>query len=206
MNVVLPIVLLACAAAVWHGYRRRRALEEELKTLRETARVDTPSALRNRLAFREDLEIELARASRTGRATCLIVLSVEALADDGGVAELPVRRLTEAVATTMRAADVPYRIGVGEFAVVLPETRADGAALAADRLAHELLGRDALPARLRAGIAELGPGIDRRELFRHAYCAFLASGRDGRPDVVIYRPELESGASSDGGARDQIEA
>jgi hypothetical protein len=90
--------------------------------------------------------------------------------------------------------------------VILPETRAEGSVMAAHRLQHELLRCDPAPARMRAGLAELGPGIDRHELFRHAYCALLAAGRDARPDILAYRHELEPGHDQAGPERDQIQA
>ena len=43
-----------------------------------------------------------------------------------------------------------------------------------------------------------GPGIDRHELFRKAYCALLAAGRDGRSRVLAYSAELERGGATSG--------
>jgi hypothetical protein len=45
--------------------------------------------------------------------------------------------------------------------------------------------------RATGGVAEAGPGIDRRTLFRHAYVALLAADRFGAPSVRVYSPELE---------------
>ena len=45
-----------------------------------------------------------------------------------------------------------------------------------------------------AGAAELGPGIDRHQLFRNAYCALLAAGREGRDGPLAYSPEVEAAA------------
>jgi hypothetical protein len=47
---------------------------------------------------------------------------------------------------------------------------------------------------LAAGVAEGGPGIDRRRLFRNAYCALLATGAEGASRVVAFSAELEPSA------------
>jgi hypothetical protein len=69
------------------------------------------------------------------------------------------------------------------------ETRARGALVAAERVEQAVRASGA--GALRAGIAEAGPGIDRHELFRNAYCALLAAGDSGRPRTLAYSPELE---------------
>ncbi len=136
--------------------------------------------------FQQQLERELLRSERTGRPVCLAVLALA-----GGQQFDPERRreLAAVAIGKARVIDSCYEIAGDELAVVLTETRAGGALRATDRIRQALL--DAGCTDPRAGIAEAGPGIDRGELFRHAYCALLAAGVDGRPPVLVYALEME---------------
>jgi hypothetical protein len=53
-----------------------------------------------------------------------------------------------------------------------------------------------VPGAVCAGIAEAGPGIDRRTLFRHAYTAMLAAGEDSAHWALAYSAAQERGAAS----------
>jgi GGDEF domain-containing protein len=181
-----------CAYAFSAPSRRRIAmLEEELTRLRRAATVDSATALGNRHAFTEDLDRELLRADRTGSPICLVVLNVESEPWEGPLADDRRRTSAEAMISAVRRVDRGYRIGVDEFALILPDTRARGGFLAASRAAAALLGAGPSGALCTAGLAEAGPGIDRRQLFRNAYVALLAAGRNGHPSILVYSPELE---------------
>ncbi|MGO9975875.1 MAG: GGDEF domain-containing protein [Solirubrobacteraceae bacterium] len=193
MTVVVPLIALLCAfTCALYLLRRSRRLELELQELRGSFRIDQVTLLRSRQAFGEDLQLEVARVARTGRPACLVVLSVD---DPESVREAGARRstLAETLNSTVRAIDLRYRIGANEFALVLPETRARGALVAAQRIDEAL--QVAGVGTIAAGVAELGPGIDHHLLFRHAYCALLAAGHDGRSHIVAYSLELERAAS-----------
>jgi diguanylate cyclase (GGDEF)-like protein len=187
------LALLACAAAVAAvaaGGRRR--LARELQGLRSASRIDQETALGNERAFADDLHRELLRADRTGRPATVVVFG---LAPDwsgegsGRVAEKRVIEIARTIAGTIRSVDVAYRIGTAELAVILPETRAEAAMNAVGRIEQRIPAGESAP--LRAGVAEAGPGIDRHEVFRHAYAALLAAGKSGRDRALIYSPEYE---------------
>ena len=180
-SAVLLIVALCSCIVTLREMRRRRALELEITELRAQARVPGVPELRNHEWFTEDLEREISRADRTGRPASLVVQSV----DSGPAA------VAHAIRNGVRGVDVGYRIGADEFAVILPETRARGALVAARRVEDRLLDGGTPPGTVSAGIAELGPGIDRHQLFRNAYCALLAAGREGRSRLLVYSPDLE---------------
>ena len=143
-------------------------------------------------AFREELQLEVLRIARTGRPASLIVLRVEDDPADDAEPEVCRTDLVRVLNSTLRAIDRRYRIGADEFAVLLPETRARGGLAAARRADTEL--QAAGVGRITAGVAELGPGIDRQLVFRHAYCAFLGAGQSGRSTILAYSPELEPNA------------
>jgi GGDEF domain-containing protein len=206
LSALLVVVSLVAVALTLHGARRRRELVITVAELRAAARTDEATGLRNRRAFLEDLELELRRADRSGRPASLMVLRVEwgpqeaSGPDPAGVA-------SEAIRRSVRTVDVGYRIGADEFAVILPETRARGALVAGRRIEGRLLSAGAVAGGVAAGIAELGPGVDRRMLFGHAYSALLAAGQDGRSPVLAYSPELAArGAGTRLEGLDEIEA
>jgi diguanylate cyclase (GGDEF)-like protein len=192
--------LLALSASINRAVHRRReaSLLAEVAELRRQARVEGPTMLRNRQAFKEDLDREILRADRTGRPICLVVLSLEVEPRGEPRSDAQLRALAQTMSAAVRKVDVGYRIGTDEFALILPDTRARHGLAAARRVRKALLAEEAPCGRAAAGVAEAGPGIDRRRLFRHAYVALLAAGRDGGPDIVVYSPELErTGANAE---------
>jgi diguanylate cyclase (GGDEF)-like protein len=183
---------------VLYRRRQRRELELELAGLRKTARIEGSTMLGNRQAFTEALDIEVSRADRTGRPASLVVVSLDTElwrrepGTDAGEA------LAEIIRGAVRGADVGYRLETDEFAVILPETRGRGALVAATRIEARVLSAGGRAGSITGGIAELGPGIDRHQLFRNACCALLAAGRDGRSRLLLYSPLFEH--ESTGGA------
>jgi GGDEF domain-containing protein len=185
--VTLVVVVLAAVA----GASIACALTARGRRRRDQLQSDIPlgARLRDRRAFMEELVLETARANRTGRPTCLLVAQLSGEPATTALADERADRLGELLDATLRSIDRCYRIGVNEFAMVLPETRAVGALVAVDRLAR-VLARDGLPA-IYGGVAETGPGVESDTLFRHAYCALLAASHGESPAVLMYSPELE---------------
>jgi diguanylate cyclase (GGDEF)-like protein len=192
----LLLFIFVFGACLVLGGKARKRLERELSAVRATSRVEELTMVRNRRAFEEDLQIEVLRCDRTGNPVCLIVVSLMPYPDQDELAEERRRELVRLMTTSVRAVDVAYRIGVDEFALILPDTRAKGGQLAAGRVV-DALGTAATECRVTAGIAEGGPGIDRQELFRNAYCALLATSREGTPSVLVYSSEIERTAAGD---------
>jgi GGDEF domain-containing protein len=189
VSVVSTVLLLFTSVFALRGIRIRNELERELAELRRRSRVEELTLLGNSEAFTEGLDLEVARGDRTGRAgsLLLVTLASECRTEETG----PLARVVaEVIRSESRAIDAGYRIGINEFAIILPETRATGALVAAGRI-DEKLRRFGAPAEaVTAGIAELGPGIDRHQLFRNAYSALLAAGHNGHPRLLVYSPEL----------------
>src|SRR5947209_4304068 len=152
---------------------RRRGLERTVAQLRATARVEERTQLRNRQAFTEDLTLELRRCERSGRPASLVVVAVQPARYD----QDPASEFADAIRGAVRSVDVAYRIGESELALILPDTRARGALVAAKRISERLAARQDLAASIAIGVAELGPGLDHHQVFRNAYCALLAAGR-----------------------------
>jgi diguanylate cyclase len=189
----LTFLLASACAVALHARRRARRLRADLARLHASLRAQPGAPLRGREAFLDDVELELSRIARTGRPASLVVLGCDEVASGdrrGSEGQLMLARVMRA---SLRTIDLAYRIGATEYAVILPETRADGGLIAAGRVAAQIAA--ATGSAVTAGVAEAGPGIDSHELFRHAYCALLTAGRDGHAEVLGYSLELERSAS-----------
>jgi diguanylate cyclase (GGDEF)-like protein len=117
----------------------------------------------------ERLGEEIVRARRGRRPLSLLMIDVDdfKLVNDTFGHQFGDRclvALAQVVRSTLRASDVPARYGGDEFAVILPETTEEGAAVAAQRIIAELAanpvvadGRGPVPVDVSIGIATLGP-------------------------------------------------
>ena len=118
----------------------RREVQRLNIELDELARRDGLTRLPNRRHFDEVLAREWERAVRTGNPLCLLLVDVDhfkAYNDHFGhlAGDACLARVAEAMQSlTQRPADLVARYGGEEFAVLLPETRLEGASDLARRL------------------------------------------------------------------------
>jgi diguanylate cyclase (GGDEF)-like protein len=102
------------------------------------SRHDRLTGLRNRRAFDERLESELARARRHGGQFALCLLDLNALREingrDGRAGGDAVLRAVAGHLSQVRGEDAAYRLGSDEFALVLVEASSFGAEAAIDRV------------------------------------------------------------------------
>jgi len=120
-------------------HRLRMALEQE----RAASRCDHLTSLTNRRAFYEMGEFETKRAKRYQRAMTLIYIDVDdfkTVNDTQGhhSGDDLLMQVATTIKQTVRQTDIPARVGGDEFAVLLPETDAQGAAVLVDRLQSAL--------------------------------------------------------------------
>jgi diguanylate cyclase (GGDEF)-like protein len=147
------------------------------KTL-EASRADPLTGLGNRRAFRERLETEVERARRYGRELSLVLLDCDrfkAINDTLGhhAGDRVLERIGEMLQRNRRLEDGTFRIGGDEFAVLLPETSADGASVLAERLRRGLeraaLGAERAPLTASFGVAAYAEhGVTADELYEMA--------------------------------------
>ena len=155
----------------------------QLEELRALAQEDPLTGLPNRRAFMRDLESELERTRRHGRPLALVLCDVDDLkhindthGHPGG--DRALCAVGRALRDCLRAGDTAFRIGGDEFAVLLPETTAEQAAIVGARIAavapHDA---DRIP-RLSCGIAAApGDGDDAETLIARADAALYATKR-----------------------------
>lgn len=197
VSVVLAVVLVVAVIVAVYALRARRRLRRELTELRTSTRSPAGGALGKRTAFVDDLDRELQRCDRTGRPASLVILRLPLGRLRDGVGG-PARNLPAVIDGAVRGIDVAYRVGPNEIALVMPETRARGALLAVGRIEERLLAAGVPSATFTAGLAEVGPGVDRAQLCREAYCALMVAGVGGRPRILTYSPEFERAARARG--------
>jgi diguanylate cyclase (GGDEF)-like protein len=179
--------------------RARRELHDLYRSARTSSLEDSLTGLGNHRAFQEEFGrlVEQCRRYRTSAALVLIDLDDFKLVNDGrghavGDAVLVevARRLREGIRRTDRV----FRIGGDEFALLLPFTEADDAAVVARRLLAACLeprvGGNAIGAvSFSAGIAAApAMGLDRDDLYEKADAALYEAKRAGRTEVRVFDP------------------
>ncbi|WP_157269436.1 sensor domain-containing diguanylate cyclase [Azohydromonas aeria] len=167
---------------VFQDITERKRHEAELQRL---ATTDELTGVLNRRAFLDEVERELARFQRHGHAGALLMLDLDhfkQVNDRHGHAagDAVLVQVCAALRERLRRSDRIGRLGGEEFALLLPETPAEGAAVLAESLRREVaaleIGTPAGPLRVTASI-----GV----------AAFAASEADaaallGRADRALY--------------------
>ena len=184
-----------------------RNLEGAYDQARSEALLDGLTGLGNHRSFQEEIERQWSLATRYGRPLSLVLLDLDefkGINDSSGHAagDLLLRRMGAQIIASLRRSDRAFRIGGDEFAVILPETDADGAYVVTRRLlATSLEGdgrRGTNTISFSAGISALpGSANDRESLYSQADAALYWGKRHGRTCVTLYDRERHESASTD---------
>lgn len=115
---------------------QRGKLHEEVQRL---AVRDGLTGLFNYSYFHEHLRRDLTRARRNDTAVTLIVMDIDHFKQFNDTyghprGDMLLKRLAQVILDSIRAVDLPARVGGEEFAVLLPETDKAGALLVAEKL------------------------------------------------------------------------
>jgi diguanylate cyclase (GGDEF)-like protein/putative nucleotidyltransferase with HDIG domain len=192
----------------------RDHVELLIARLYDAARSDPLTKQPNRRGFRELLDLELERSRRGERPMTLIVGDVDhfkEVNDRAGhhVGDAALQQVAELLRAGVRQIDVAARIGGEEFAVILPDTDAEGAFALAERLRCSL--RDAfaeatVPVTISFGIASRPHHAETAaSLLRAADEALYGAKESGRNRTVIHTPALR-GLLRAGGEERDVEA
>ena len=148
---VAGLLTHAVAAVVSERQRAEEALREARDELAEKAISDPLTGLANYRRFVDVFDAEADRSQRTGRSFALVLFDVDDLKkinDSHG--HLAGTRALCRVGNTMRVycrtIDTAVRYGGDEFALLLPETKSEGAYQVARRIATQVAGDGETPA------------------------------------------------------------
>lgn len=167
---------------------------------RNAALRDYLTGLGNRRAFFEAAEVELERRRRHDRPTAMIMFDADhfkTINDKHGHAggDAVLRHLAATLNLTFREVDVVARVGGEEFAVLLPSTDLEGAAVVANRLrllveqAGVRIDEHIIGYTVSAGVAAMDDTVNDLEgLMRRADQALYVAKARGRNRVDCWTP------------------
>jgi diguanylate cyclase (GGDEF)-like protein len=180
----MGLFLLTVEAAV----RLRLSLDRE----RAHARVDPLTGLANGRVFREQIAQEVARAQRYGHALALAYLDVDNFKwvnDNRGHqrGDTLLGELGELLRVKLRRTDTAARLGGDEFAVLMPETGAEAARLALEKVRSglkQLAERDAMPVSLSIGVVEFARFSQGADAMLHVADELMYRAKSGGKDTI----------------------
>jgi diguanylate cyclase (GGDEF)-like protein/putative nucleotidyltransferase with HDIG domain len=189
----------------------RVRVELLISKLYDAARTDPLTSLSNRRGFRELLDLELERARRGETEMAVLVGDLDRFKevnDRSGhqVGDAALQRVARLLDEGKRQVDSAARIGGEEFALILPDSGADGAFVLAERLRSALAGEfaeDSVAVTISFGLATYPEhGETAASLLRAADEALYAAKDSGRNRTVRHSPLLRELAQTSGGAGD----
>ena len=165
--------------------RQRESLEVQLG---EIARTDALTGLLNRRAWDEELERELARASRSGSPVCAALLDLDHFKqfnDRHGhqAGDEHLQDVARVWRARLRSTDLLVRYGGEEFAVLLSGTELEEAAHVIEGLRSVVAGEETVS----AGIARWDGTESGRELVAREDDALYRAKAEGRDRIVTVR-------------------
>jgi diguanylate cyclase (GGDEF)-like protein/PAS domain S-box-containing protein len=182
--------------AILRDVSAQKALEEELRLLSIT---DPLTQLYNRRHFHSLAHQELDRARRTKAVFSLILADIDYFKrynDAYGHVEgdRVLRKTADVLRKNFRTMDVCFRMGGEEFMVLLPETPAAGAVVAAERFRKRFLALEFRPVpagkpvtmSVSIGVSAYAERMTVEDLVRFADLAMYAAKNGGRNRTVGY--------------------
>jgi diguanylate cyclase (GGDEF)-like protein len=166
--------------------------------LRRIAQCDQLTGALTRRGFLQRAEQEIERNRRYGRPSSLVIIDIDhfkRVDDTYGhpAGDAVLRQFAETLRVMMRPNDALGRLGGEEFAILLSETGADEALLAAERFRQAVEQSDivvgkslSLPVTASFGIAPLTPGVTTPEAWiAQADAPLYEAKRGGRNRCVL---------------------
>jgi diguanylate cyclase (GGDEF)-like protein len=196
IGIDLTALTLLAYVGMAIGREQRHAREQTYRL----ATVDALTGLRTRSVLFGSLERELSRSDRTGRPFCLLMLDLDGLKevnDEHGhlAGDAALRAVGEVIHAGIRRIDTGARYGGDEFAVLLPETEAEGGRVLAEKLRSDIAdlrlsaAGQLVSTSVSVGVVSFpGDGTTVGALLAQADDAMYRSKRDGRDRVTSGAP------------------
>jgi diguanylate cyclase (GGDEF)-like protein/putative nucleotidyltransferase with HDIG domain len=177
----------------------RARVELLIARLYDAARTDPLTKLSNRRGFREALDLELERARRHGSAMAVLVGDLDDFKDVNDLCghqagDLALKRVAKLLGEGEHQINLAARVGGEEFALIVPDTKLDGAFALAERLRLALyveFAHDRTPLTISFG-ASVYPehGETAASLIHAADQALYAAKEGGRNRTVRHSSAL----------------
>jgi diguanylate cyclase (GGDEF)-like protein/putative nucleotidyltransferase with HDIG domain len=189
----------------------RERVELLIAQLYDAARTDPLTKLSNRRGFRELLDLELARARRSGTRLTVVAGDLDhfkEVNDRSGhqVGDAVLKRVARLFEHGKRKIDAVARVGGEEFALALPDTDEHGAFMMVERLRCQLrdeFAHDVAPVTISFGLASYPEhGETAASLLRAADEALYAAKGSGRNRTVLHSAAMRDTLRQAGGTRD----
>ena len=194
LGILAAVLATGLLLVLWSRFRIGISSSRQLSV---AARTDHLTGLPNRRHLLELMQLEVHRVDRGGGTFCLVMADLDdfksindRLGHDAGDAVLRevARRLRDAV----RKQDSVARWGGEEFLLLLPDSRAAGAAFLADKLRQHVSAEPILagPQRtpvsitLTLGCSEYRPGTPLDDCIKAADTALFEGKREGKDRVI----------------------
>lgn len=172
----------------------------EHKRIQELAVTDELTGLYNRRAFHNALDKEIRRSIRYRKALSLIMLDIDGfkeINDNFGhqVGDDVLRSLAVCLQGSIRETDFLARYGGDEFAVILPETKAEEATVLAERLKNTVknysfnVGGSYYTVTLSMGVVDISntkPVSEDELISRADSVLYMSKGNGGDSVEVLY--------------------
>ena len=176
--------------------------EVDRDELLELANLDSLTGLPNNSHFWLRLGQEVARATRYGHTLAVLMIDIDDFKQFNDAhghlcGDLALESLVTVVASALRTTDVVARYGGEEFAVVLPETDAPRARMAAERVrqavaSHSVTGSDGRQYSLTVSIgcaACEGQAMTGKDLVEAADWAMYTAKKMGKNCCFVWLPK-----------------
>ncbi len=194
MIVVAIILSLLMRYAIANGQARHLALHDGL------------TGLANRSLFMDRVAHAMDRGRRGGASTAVLFLDVDAFKSINdqhghGFGDEILRRVARLIDESTRATDTAARIGGDEFAILIEDVDDPADVHAVAERLQALLSRPLempdgdIQVRVSMGVAFQDDGVGPDALVRSADDAMYESKRQGRGELVVYRPDMSAASA-----------
>jgi len=211
LDVTVPVTSRDELGRLASGFNRMvAALRESRDKLVERANTDGLTNLCNHRHFQERLATEISRSQRFDHSLSVIILDIDqfkALNDTHGhpVGDMVLQEIAQLLVSEVRDIDVVARYGGEEFGLILPETAASEAMIAAERLRlaiqrHCFVGKDeqTIPVTVSLGVAQYPiHSIEREGLVMAADLAMYQAKSMGRNRSAAFSTDIRDDKSTD---------